>query len=90
MKFPRLPWGPQVPPTGSEEGVTFTLRSLIACGLIGFAVGVIYATGVGKNHRTLGVVMVALSVVIIIHSSWLMVRTRRQLRVQGRDGRGDE
>jgi hypothetical protein len=49
MKFPRLPWGPEVPPAGTEEGLTFWLRWGIACGLIGLAVGVIYATGLART-----------------------------------------
>jgi uncharacterized membrane protein YdjX (TVP38/TMEM64 family) len=85
MKFPRLPWGPEVPPAGSEESLKFMLRWSIACGLIGLTVGIIYATGIGKNHRTLGIAVIALSLALVVHAWWLTVRRRRQLRAQARN-----
>jgi hypothetical protein len=82
VRFPRLPWGPRVPPMSgppTEESATFLLRSCIGIALIGFIIGLIYATGIGQNHRTAGFILIALSVGCL-YPCWVMARIRHRLR----------
>jgi hypothetical protein len=84
MWFPRLPWGPRVPPASgpwTKEKATFFLRSSIGITLVGLTVGLIYATGIGQNNRTAGFILIALAVANL-YPCWVMARIRQRLRAR--------
>jgi hypothetical protein len=57
------------------------LRAVIALASVCFVVGVIYATGMGKNNRALGIALIALSVTFV-YPYWLVARQRGKV-IQG-------
>ena len=86
--LPRLRFGPVVPPANTKEGLTFTLRFTVGLIVIFLVVGFIYATGIGKNHQTLGILLFACAVACL-YPCWLLVRIRRKVRAQSPKRGGD-
>ena len=79
MRFPRLPWGPQVPPSDTEEGLTFNIRFGLVLAAFVFVMGLLHATGLLGNSQRLGLLLMALGVAVL-YSSRQMARVRRSVR----------
>ena len=77
--MPRLPWGPEIPPAGTDADRKFTQRLLAMFGLIGLLVGVIYASGIGNNHRGAGFLLIGLSIAMI-YPYWLVGHLHQRRR----------
>jgi hypothetical protein len=85
MRFPRLPWGPEVPPSDTEEGVRFTIKWGLGLAVICFGGGLVYATGLRGDDRRFGLLLLALGVAMVF---WAWGLDRHRQRVYG--GKADD
>lgn len=79
VRFPRLPWGPEVPPSNTAEGAKFTLRWLQAITALSVGLGVVYSTGVFGNDRSFGVLLLVVSVPMLL-ICWRIARVERRIQ----------
>jgi hypothetical protein len=60
-----------------DREISFVARGVATVAALSLIVGIIYATGIGKNHRTAGVVLIILSA-LCAYSAWSLLALKRR------------